>query len=260
MLNPQQLAARKGKLTASRMSALVNGDSAAIMQLWLEMTDQAEPENLDHVWPVRLGSATEQLNLDWFEARNGPVIRRGEVVVHSSIPWAACTLDGWIRDLNCGIETKHCGGREPFEVIVDRYQPQLQWSMLVTGADQWALSVILGANEPIVEFIPFAREYADQMVVRGEQFMKFVAARKPPVVLDAVPAPVDASKIYDMSTNNEWVAYAGDWLANIEGADICKGAEKILKAAVPADAKKCFGGGVRITRDRAGRLSLRGGE
>lgn len=257
MLNPQQLAARKGKLTASRMSALMNGDSAAIMQLWLEMTDQAEPENLDHVWPVRLGSATEQLNLDWFEARNGPVIRRGEVVVHSSIPWAACTLDGWIRDLNCGIETKHCGGREPFEVIVDRYQPQLQWSMLVTGADQWALSVILGANEPIVEFIPFAREYADQMVVRGEQFMKFVAARKPPVVLDAVPVPVDASKVYEMTGNNQWADSARTWLDSREAATWCRDAEKILKSLVPEDAKKCHGHSIQVTRDRAGRLSLR---
>ena len=32
---------------------------------------------------------------------------------------------------------------------------------------------------------------------------------------------------------------------------------KILKSLVPSDAKKCFGYDVQITRDRAGRLSLR---
>ena len=61
------------------------------------------------------------------------------------------TLDGWIDVLECPIECKHDGGREPLEVIVERYQPQMQWQMECTGADQCALSVIMGASEPVVQ-------------------------------------------------------------------------------------------------------------
>lgn len=260
MLSEAQIKARAGKLTASRIACLMTGDAEAIMQLYLEMTGQGEPEDLSHVWPVRLGEATEQLNLDWFEMKNGLLVTaRGDVIIHPEYEWAACTLDGWVGAEGAGypLEVKHCGGREPLEVIVDRYQPQLQWIMEVTGAKECALSVIMGANEPIVEFIPRDAEYAAEMIVRGKQFMHCVEMRRVPVVLPAVPAPVDASKVYDMSTNNSWAVRADEWLANYEAAEVVKAAEKVLKSLVPADAKKCHGHQVQITRDRAGRLSLR---
>ena len=258
MLSPAQLEAREGKLTGSRIAALMRGDPQPIMQLYLEMIGEATPEDLSHIWAVRLGEATEPLNLNWYQEKNGiTLLRRGEVVVHPTLPWAAATLDGWDSILNCPIEVKHVGGREPFEVIIDRYQPQMQWQMEVAGAVQCGLSVIMGASEPIVEYIPRHLEYAIEMVKRGERFMRSVRTRTPPVVLPAVPAPADASKIYDMTGNNTWAGSAADWLENKDAADVCKNAEKILKSIVPEDAKKCHGHAVQITRDRAGRLSLR---
>lgn len=257
MLTAAQLTAREGKLTASRVACLMHGDAAKIMQLYREMIGEDVPENLDHVWPVRLGSATEQLNLDWFEMKNGPLSQRGAVVVHKKFDWAAATLDGWCDELECPVETKHVGGREPLEVIIERYQPQMQWQMEVTGASQCALSVIMGANEPVVEFIERDADYAAEMVKRGWQFICCVRDRREPVVLDAVAAPADATKIIDMTGNNAWAAAATDWLSTRDAASLCKDAEKTLKAAVPDDAKKAFGHGAQITRDRAGRLSLR---
>jgi predicted phage-related endonuclease len=257
MLTDAQLSARKGKLTASRVACLMTGDAEKIMRLWLEMTGQEQEENLDHVWPVRLGSATEHLNLDWFEMKGGALSRRGDVVVHRHHPWAAATLDAWFDELSCPVECKHVGGREPLEVIIDRYQPQMQWQMEVTGANQCALSVIMGANEPVVEFIPRDVEYAAEMVRRGEQFMAHVRNRTAPVALAPVAPPADATKIVDMAGDNTWAASASDWIESRGAAELCKSSEKILKAKVPEDAKKAFGHGVQITRDRAGRLSLR---
>lgn len=99
MLTPEQLKARDGKLTASRVGVLMSGDEAKILSLWREMLGLQEPEDLSGVWAVRRGEATEQLNLDWFERKTGKkVTRRGEVVVHPEHDWAACTLDGWIED------------------------------------------------------------------------------------------------------------------------------------------------------------------
>ena len=256
-LSADQLKARGGKLTASRVAVLMKGDAEGIMQLYREMIGEGEPENLDHVWPVRLGAATEALNLDWFEMKNGALTSRGSVLTHKHHPWAAATLDAWSVDLRCPVEAKHVGGREPLEIIIDRYQPQMQWQMEVTGAEQCALTVIMGASEPIVEFIPRDAEYAAEMIKRGKQFMECVAARREPVVLPPVAAPIDATKVYDMTGNNHWASSADDWLRTKPAADACKDSEKILKSLVPEDAKKCHGHSVQITRDRAGRLSLR---
>ena len=77
------------------------------------------------------------------------------------------------------------------------------------------------------------------------------------VTWNARTAPIDASKVYDMAGNNQWADSALTWLDTKEAADECKDAEKILKSLVPADAKKCHGHEIQITRDRASRLSLR---
>lgn len=256
-LTAEQIKAREGKLTASRVAVLMNGDAAGILQLYQEMIGENEPENLDHIWAVRLGSLTESLNLDWFEMKGGRLSQRGIVVVHKKFPWAAATLDAWSDELNCPVETKHVGGREPLEVIIDRYQPQMQWQMEVTGAEQCALSVIMGAREPVVEFIERDAAYASEMLARGSQFMDFVRRRQPPVVLPAVPPPCDPTKIIDMTGSNQWADRAHEWLTTKGAAETCKTAEKVLKALVPENAKRCHGHSIQITRDRAGRLSLR---
>ena len=257
MLTAEQIAARTGKLTASRIACLMRGDKAAIMRLYREMVGNEPAEDLSGIWPVQLGACTEKLNLDWFEAKHGVLTRRGEVVRHPSLPWAAATLDAWSPSLACPVETKHVGGREPLDTIIERYQPQCQWQMEVTRASRCALSIIQGADEPIREFINVAPDYIAEMVRRGAQFMECIAQRTPPVVLDPAPAPVDATRDHDMAGNNAWANYAAVWLEHEGHVTVAKEAEKLLKTAVPADARTCFGHGVRITRDRAGRLSLR---
>lgn len=259
-LNAAQIARRQGKLTASRVACLMTGDREKIHRLWLEMIGEELPEDLSHIWAVRLGECTEQLQLNWYEEKHRQeVTRRGEIVVHPDLEWAACTLDGWITELDCPLEVKHVGGREPLEVVIDRYMPQMQWQMTVTRSSQCALSIIVGANAPVVEFISYHGEYAVEMVKRGSMFMECVEQRRPPVELPAVPSPVDAKATYDMTGSNEWASYAVQWLDTHQASIDNEESSKILKAMVPPDAHKCHGHGVRITRDRAGRLSLREG-
>jgi predicted phage-related endonuclease len=257
-LTKEQIDKRKGRLTASRVACLMTGDTEKIMRLYREMIGEEIEEDLSDVWPVQLGSATEQLNLDWYEKKVGYLLtRRGEVVVHPHFDWAAATLDGYDQVIKAVVETKHVGGREPMETIIDRYQPQMQWQMFVTFNPQCAISVIMGANEPIVEYIDRDDAYIAEMVKRGEEFMLCVALRRPPVDLEPVPPPADATKIIDMTGNVGWLRSAEIWIQSYQAAQTAKEQEKVLKAMMPEDAKKCFGYGVRITRDRAGRLSLR---
>lgn len=258
MLTPAQIKARTGKLTASRIACLMTGDAEKILQLYHEMIGEAVPEDLSRIWAVQLGECTEQLNINWFEYKERMIVsRRGEVMVHPLLPWAAATLDGWIDELKCPIECKHSSGREPAEILIERYSPQVQWQMVVTGATQCAFSVIFGAAEPVVDFLERDADYADEMVARGAQFMEFVERRIPPVVLPPVPAPIIADKAYDMTGDNEWTTWAVTWSDTRMAARDNEAAGKILKSLVPPDAKKAHGAGVQITRNRAGHLSLR---
>lgn len=258
MLTPEQQALRKGRLTASRVAALVSGDPAKIYQLWLEMTNQAPEEDLSKNWAVQLGAVTEALNLDWYEANSGHLLsRRGHVMIHPMHDWAACTLDGYDDELHCPVEAKHVAGFEPAEMIIDRYQPQMHWAMSCTGATECALTQIRGAAPPIVDYIPFDQAYADTLFERGEYFMMCVEMRKPPVKLAPVPPPIDATAVIDMTFNNKWAAYADEWLQAKPIADRCDELNKLIKAMIPPEGKRIFGHGIRVSRDRAGRLSLR---
>lgn len=260
MLTRQQLEAREGRLTASRVACLMRGDDAAILDLWREMVGDPEykPKDLSGIWAIQLGETTETLNLDWYERKQQrPVSRRGEVVIHHRVDWAACTLDGFDDELPGPVEAKHVGGREALATIVDRYQSQIHWLMLVTGSRQAALSVIEGASEPIVEIIPRDEEYAAELWRRAEAFMACVWSFTPPVAGEVVLAPVLAVKTYDFAGNNEWGSEAAAWLETRAARKRNEVAEKAIKGLVPADAKRAHGNGIEVARNRAGALTIR---
>jgi hypothetical protein len=256
MLTAQQRILRADKLTASQVGALMSGDDSKILNLWrLHIGDPAYVEDdLSSVWPVRLGEATEALNLEWYERKHGKIARQGEVVVAD---WMACTLDAWDVERGCPVECKHVGGREPLETVIARYQPQIHWQMMVTKANSCALSIIMGANDPVVEFLPLDPNYAAELMKRAKWFMNLVESFAPPVLLPAVIAPVKAEKIYPMDDNDAWKAQAQLWLQTHGAVETAKASEAALKKLVPADATKAYGAGVVITRNRAGSLALR---
>src|SRR5260370_2209928 len=103
----------------------MTGDSEKILRLYREMTGEEVEEDLSDVWPVQLGSATEHLNLDWMEMKGTKLSRRGEVAVHRTYDWAACTLDASIDELSCPVEAKHTSCPCPPEGTHLRYHPHI---------------------------------------------------------------------------------------------------------------------------------------
>lgn len=238
----------------------MTGDENKQLNLWRRLVGDPEyvPDDLSGIWPVALGSVTENLNLDWYERKTGgAVARRGEVVVSPKADWAACTLDGWDDLAACPIECKHVGGREPLAKVIARYQPQFHWQMLVTQSNCVMASVIEGANEPIITKIDYVLEYANELWSRAEKFMWHVTSLTPPVTIAPVAPPAKATVTYDFTGKNEWADHAATWLETVDAKKKAESAEAGLKALVPADAQVAFGHGVEITRDRARRLSLR---
>jgi predicted phage-related endonuclease len=259
-LTPEQMKAREGKLTASGISPLMTQEPVKLYALWQQSIGDPSYSfpDLSNVWPVQLGSHTEDLNLDWYERRTKhPVTRRGEVVVSAQYDWAAATLDGWDSVRNCPVECKHVGGREPLTRILERYMPQMHWQMIVTGTDTVAASIIEGANEPVIEIVAFDPNYGAELLRRAIEFWSCVQTLTPPVAKPPVMAATRATVSYNFQGNNEWADSAVTWLESAEFIRKGTRAEKTLKALVPADAQRASGHGVEITRDRANRLSLR---
>lgn len=259
MLSPDQVKARDGKLTASRVACLMTGDAEKITNLWREMVGDPDfiQEDLSDVWAVQLGSHTESLNLDWYEKRTGRLLsRRGDVVV-GTLDWMAATLDGWDDAIDAPIECKHVGGFEPITKILERYAPQAHWQMIVTGATRCVFSIIEGAKEPIIEIVEYDDAYGKELMRRAIQFMECVSTLTPPVALAPVAAPVKAEKTYDMTGNNQWASEAVTWLLQRQPAKDFAASEKALKQLVPADAVKCLGHGITVNRNKAGSLTIR---
>jgi hypothetical protein len=201
MLTTQQLKARDGKLTASRVGILMSGDEAAVLALWQEMLGEREPEDLSAVWPVQLGTITEPLNLAWYERATGHKLsRHGEVVICPRAEWAACTLDAFDETLSGPVEAKHVGGFEARDKIIARYYPQTTWQMLCTGTKSVALSIIEGAREPAIEIGELDQSYADELWRRAEAFMQCVWNLTPPVC-----APVSRHSGRARTNGAKWI-------------------------------------------------------
>lgn len=257
VLTPEQQKLRAHRLTGSVVKILMTGTAIEVVALWKQMLGMEEPPDLSGVWPVRLGETSEQLQLDWYGEKRGiEVTRRGEVVIGKP-DWMAATLDGWDTQRDCPVECKHCGGRESLETIIVRYTPQCTWQMLVTGAKECALSVIMGANEPIVEYLAFDSAYARTLFNRAKAFMACVESLTPPAELPKIEAPPPPTKEYDMTPLDHWRIQAERWKQSYGAVEMAKESEKLLKQMVPPDAKEAKGHGVIITRNRAGAMSLR---
>lgn len=254
MLSPE----RQGRMTGSRVRILMNGSDEELLSLWREMRGEQEPEDLSQNFAVQLGKFTEPFHLKWISrGMEKKLSREGEFVKHPVHDWAAVTLDGFWEDLRGPVETKHCGGYQEYNDVREFYIAQPYWQMICTQTDKCAFSVIQGNRAPVVEIIEYDTEYGSELWKRAYDFMECVWSGKPPVVLPPVPAPVPAIKTYDMTGNNSWAANAFVWLENLKAAKDHATAVKELKVAVPADAKKCFGHGITVSRNKAGALTIR---
>lgn len=261
-LSEQQMAARDGKLTASRVGILMSGDAEKITNLWKELVGDPSfvPEDISGKWPVYLGSHTETLHLDWIERQRGyQLTRRGEVVVHPHHAWASCTLDAWDQNAKAPIETKHVNNFSKPADVVERYMPQLHWQMLCTGSSRALLSMIVGANEPLEQAVELNPEYAAILMGRAHQFWRCVETLTPPVDLPVVAAPVAPEKYrkVDMSGSNSWTEHAANWLANKEAAKTFDKAVDEIKALIEADIGEATGAGVVAKRSKTGAITIK---
>lgn len=253
---------RSEGIGGSDASRIINGNW---LDLYQEKVGLAEPADLSAVFPVQLGVLTERFHIEWQARRHNLTIIFPEVrYYHATNAFMFTHLDGWITDKNTFIEAKHSNGRAVLREKAAYYMPQLQHAMAVTGTDNCYFSLIAGNEEP--EWCVVARDsdYITRLIEMEASFWWHVENRVPPEITPtgtqqemkrvAASVPIDGLKPYDMSTNNEWCAYAPDFLETKDAADIHEKAKRALKELVPVDASECTGAGITIKRDKRGSL------
>lgn len=259
-LTPEQLRQRENKVTGSFVPYLMAGDSTKILREWQRLVgdDSYEPENLDDVWVVQLGSYLEPFALDWYQRKSGwAMTRRGEVVAHPKRPYVCCTLDAWCAERQWPIDCKWMGHYQKVDERAAFYTPQIVVQAGCTGAERGALLVMHGSAEPAEYPLEWDAAYAAAVWDRVEEFWTAVCDLRPPVELPPLAAPVPAIREADLSRSNAWVSAAADWLESRLAAKTFVGSEKILKGLVEPDVKRAFGSGIECLRNRAGALSIR---
>ena len=147
-LTQQQQTARADGVGGSDANIILSGDTDRIRDLWLEKRGEASPPDLSDKLPVMLGCWTEPFNRQWFEQlTNEKITGVGKSFRCTRYNWRRCTLDGIIQSTGTIWEAKHTSAFAKPEEVLERYMPQLQHNMAVTGHQQAVLSVIFGNHK-----------------------------------------------------------------------------------------------------------------
>src|SRR4029078_7417635 len=128
------------------------------------------------------GSVTEDLNRSWYERNTGRSVRDVQRHVrHALIPWMGATLDGIVDGAEAVFESKFM---LPWsfseEGAAEKYMPQLQHNMQVTGCATSVLSIITGGGKWVEFPIPADQIYQTVMMEAEQAFWDAVQSGEQP--------------------------------------------------------------------------------
>lgn len=258
-LTKEQLAKRRHSIGGSDANIIMSGDQNAILNLWLQKTGQAEPEDLSWVQPVQFGIYTEPLNRRFYSNKTGNEITDvGREVACEGFDFLTCTLDGIVPSERAVFEAKCISAYSNVDEAVQKYAAQLHHNMRCTGLTRAVLSVFIGTlkyEHFVMEADPF---YAATLLDAETAFWAHVKAGTPPGELPTIASPGQpkAMRRVDMGKSNSWVANAGAWRASKDIAKKFETATKELKALVEPDVSEAYGAGITCKRAKNGNLTI----
>lgn len=244
------------------------------LSLWREKTGRIEPENLDLVAAVQIGIATEHLHARFVTHATGlPCREANDSYRHAEHDWMVAHPDFLTRSVEDGefdtiVEAKFNSGFQNDADLARRYHWQIQHQLAVVGLDRALLSILRPTGHALVR-VDRREDDIERLVETLEAFWWHVVNDVEPTD----PLPLDGpsyenGRILDMGRHNRFRVLADRLVAGRPAALEAKEAEAALKALMPDDARIAFvetgrmdgtSGGLYLTRDREGRLSLRYG-
>jgi putative phage-type endonuclease len=192
-LTAQQIEARKSRIGASDVASIFGlptfkGRNAH--SLWLEKTDQLEPEDQDDTPDyIEAGNLLEPVILDLAERKHGALDRGVEVADPEGSPIVSI-LDGRVKASGRPVEAKTSGifgpirgtwGDPGTDEVPDSYIVQCSTQLLCTGADCCHLEALLGTRG----FVSYDIAPQDTLLklvrdVASDFWERYVEARRDP--------------------------------------------------------------------------------
>lgn len=259
-LTPEQYARREGKITASFIPYLMQGNSAKILSEWRRIVGDPNfvEEDMSDQWLPSFGSFIEPFALDWHARKTGhELIRRGEWINHPDIPFIGCTLDAHRPFDNWVVDCKAPGRWRKLEDVLDLYPGQLVVQKACAQARGAALLVVHGGEEPVEHEVTWDEAYENEVWSRVNWFWQRIESLQPPCEIPKASAPVPAVRQVDMSMSNSWCAFAEAWLSTKDAAKANKDAAEGIKELIEADVLRAFGHGIAASRSKTGAITIR---
>lgn len=250
---------RRSYIGGSDANVILSGEPDRVRALWLEKRGEKEPEDLSAKLAVMLGCWTEPFNRHWYEKLSGRrVSRLGEAFTCGSYDWRRCTVDGIVEGKQAIWEAKHCSAFAKVDELLERYMPQLQHNMGVTGVTQAYLSVIFGNHKYEVVEVGADWLYQQELLDAESAFWNCVVTGKEPVAADppAAPKAIGVREVC-FEGNNAWAFAALDWLDYRDSAKKHAAATGLIKSLIEDDVARAFGHGVEAKRSKSGAITIR---
>lgn len=253
---------RRHFIGGSDARTIMGDDQDALIRLWREKRGELEPENLSDNLIVQLGTVTEVLNRAWYQKCSGHTVKDIQKRVRHPIhKWMGATLDGMVEQTGAVFEAKFM---LPWafteEAAAEKHMAQLQHNMWVTAVRQSVLSIITGGGKWVEIKVHADPLYQHLLLTAEKKFWRCVQNGERPILFNIeTPRPrLEAIKVVDMTTSNQWAELAAIFLRTREAHGEHDAAKADLKKLVPEDAKEAAGHGVRAKRSKSGAISFEG--
>lgn len=191
------------------------------LQLWNEKVygDSGKKEN----WAMSKGKEMEPKARTWFENKMN-VTLFPQNLMHESIPWIRASMDGLDMEKEIAVEFKF-PSQEDHSVAVnnmipEKYIPQVQHQLLVTGLDGMYYCSFDGSNGAIVE-VARDNAYIKAMLKEEQKFWDMVLKKEAP--------PLTERDFVSMEDHQEWKQISARWIENKKLLDEAENQDKLLR-------------------------------
>lgn len=266
-LSAEQIEQRRKFIGGSDAGEVMTGDW---QRLWRVKTGREKPEDLSGILAVQMGSFTEDLNAFWYTKQTGrDITARGLFHVNKAYPFMAANLDGvstTSKGHECYWDAKHVGRLD--EATVLRYTPQMVHCCTILGLDWWVLSVFIGNSKWELVEQEVDPIYQATLIAREREFWGYVERdEEPPEQSAPVLAPKPQPKLRTVQLEDQWrdewpnwgdrmVELFGTFAGTYAAATAHAIAREDIKALLPEDVGLVTRGNIKISRTRAGAVTM----
>lgn len=275
---------RKGFIGGSDLYDIMHGNWH---KLWLIKTGRQEPEDLSHLFNVRLGQHTEDFNMQWlgyskFVVIPSQTVKRSTKITEvsmniSGVPYkgqldgvaveenSQRTWDECIEQSTHVVECKHTSSYKTMSDMLDAYLPQMHLYMRLSDKKFCLFSVIFGNRHEYVE-VTYNEEYWKEVHKLVYNFWQHVKDDTEPPTEDAVSldwktVEIDNLIARDANKENFFVRTAQRYIETIDVAKENEQYKKELTSSMNDNEREVFCDLLTIKRDKRGakRISVKKG-